>query len=139
MLPTPPTEQVARAVRYHTPQPSPVVIANGVQGLSATRELQTFFRAYAWVVDVRGADVHPWSIGEFGRKVQRLSAQVESNAAGEFQVTAPTVQLAAAATSPTPPRAGCCCSAEKGRACCLRSRSSPPPRCGAMSRTRDGA
>ena len=99
VLPTPPTEQVARAVRYHTPQPSPVVIANGVQGLSATRELQTFYRAYAWVVDVRGADVHPWSIGEFGRKVQRLSAQVESNAAGEFQVTAPTVQLAAATTA----------------------------------------
>ena len=99
VLPTPPTEQVARAVRYHTPPPSPVVIANGVQGLSATRELQTFYRAYAWVVDVRGADVHPWSIGEFGRKVQRLSAQVESNAAGEFQVTAPTVQLAAATTA----------------------------------------
>ena len=52
-----------------------------------------------WVVDVRGADVHPWSIGEFGRKVQRLSAQVESNAAGEFQVTAPTVQLAAATSA----------------------------------------
>src|SRR6476661_2901775 len=99
VLPTPPTEQVARAVRYHTPQPSPVVIANGVQGLSATRELQTFYRAYAWVVDIRGADVHPWSISEFGRKVQRLSAQVESNAAGEFQVTAPTVQLAAATTA----------------------------------------
>ncbi len=35
VLPTPPTEQVARAIRYHTPQPSPVVIANGVAGLSA--------------------------------------------------------------------------------------------------------
>ena len=70
------------------------------------------------MVDVRGADVHPWSIGAFGRKVQRLSAQVESNAAGEFQVTAPTVQLAAAATVvATSPRAGCSCSAAK--AACL--------------------
>jgi hypothetical protein len=99
VLPTPPTEQVARAVRYHTPPPSPVVIANGVQGLSATPELQTFYRAYAWVVDVRSADVHPWAVGEFGRKVQRLSAQVESNAPGEFQVTAPTLQLATASAA----------------------------------------
>jgi ABC-type antimicrobial peptide transport system permease subunit len=96
VLPTPPTEQVARAVRYHTPPPSPVVIANGVQGLSATRELQTFYRAYAWVVDIRGADVHPWTVGEFSHKVQQLTAQVESNAAGEFDVSAPTLQLAAA-------------------------------------------
>ncbi len=36
VLPTPPTEQVARAVRYHTPQPSPTVIANGVAALSKT-------------------------------------------------------------------------------------------------------
>jgi len=33
---------VAAAVRYHTPQPSPIVIANGVAGLSRTAELQTF-------------------------------------------------------------------------------------------------
>src|SRR5204863_9813111 len=28
------TEQVARAVRYHAPQPSPVLLADGVKGLS---------------------------------------------------------------------------------------------------------
>jgi hypothetical protein len=99
VLPTPPTEQVARAVRYHTPPPSPVVIANGVEGLSATRELQTFYRAYDWVVDIRTGDVHPWAVGAFGRKVQQLSAQVESNGAGEFQVTAPTEQLAIASAA----------------------------------------
>ncbi len=96
VLPTPPTEQVARAVRYHTPPPSPVVIANGVAGLSATRELQTFYRAYAWIVDIRGSDVHPWSVGDFGRDVQRLTAQIEASSGAEFQITAPTLQLAAA-------------------------------------------
>ncbi|MGZ4388878.1 MAG: hypothetical protein ACXVZL_05810, partial [Gaiellaceae bacterium] len=44
VLPAPPTEMVARAIRYHTPQPSPVVIANGVAALSHTPELQTFYR-----------------------------------------------------------------------------------------------
>ena len=99
VLPTPPTEQVARAVRYHTPPPSPVVIANGVEGLSATRELQTFYRAYAWVVDIRAGEVHPWAVGAFQRTVQQLSAQVESNGAGEFQVSAPTEQLASASAA----------------------------------------
>ena len=49
VLPAPPTEMVARAVRYHTPQPSPIVIANGVAGLSRTTELETFYRSYALV------------------------------------------------------------------------------------------
>src|SRR5581483_3046307 len=52
VLPTPPTEMVARAVRYHTPQPSPVVIANGVAALSKSPELATFYRAYGWFLPV---------------------------------------------------------------------------------------
>ena len=47
------TEQVARAVRYHTPQPAPVVLADGVEGLSRAPELATFFRSYAWFVPGR--------------------------------------------------------------------------------------
>ena len=62
VLPAPPTEMVAQAVRYHTPQPSPVVIANGVAGLSNNTELQTFYRSYAWFVPLRGGDVHPLSL-----------------------------------------------------------------------------
>lgn len=96
VVPAPATEQVARAVRYHTPPPSPVVIANGVGGLSATRELQTFYRAYAWSVPVGGNDVHPWSVGQFRRSVDRLTAEVEASSGGAFQVSAPTEQLAAA-------------------------------------------
>ena len=52
VLPAPPTEMVARAVRYHTPQPSPIVIANGVAGLSDNTELETFYRSYAWFVPI---------------------------------------------------------------------------------------
>ncbi len=62
VLPAPPTEMVARAVRYHTPQPSPVVIANGVAGLSRTPELETFYRAYGWFLPVGNGEVHPWTV-----------------------------------------------------------------------------
>jgi len=98
VLPTPPTEMVARAVRYHTPQPSPVVIANGVAGLSHTPELETFYRSYGWFLPIGRGDVHPWSIDEFSRKVQRLTAEVESSS-DEFQVTAPSDTLATATSS----------------------------------------
>ena len=98
VLPTPPTEMVARAVRYHTPQPSPVVIANGVAGLSQTPELETFYRSYAWFVPIGTGDVHPWEIDAFQSRVQRLSAQIEASS-DDFQVTAPTEALTSAAGS----------------------------------------
>ncbi len=98
VLPTPKNVNVARAIRYHTPQPSPVVIANGVDGLSRTKELETFFRSYGWFVPVAKADVHPWSIGAFSNRVARLSAVIESHS-DQFSVTAPTQQLADAASS----------------------------------------
>ncbi|HZQ82717.1 MAG TPA: FtsX-like permease family protein [Gaiellaceae bacterium] len=98
VLPAPPTEEVARAVRYHTPQPSPVVIANGVAGLSRTPELETFYRAYGWFLPVSNGEVHPWSVSSFERNVQRLTDTLESRS-DQFQVTAPSDTLATAAGS----------------------------------------
>jgi hypothetical protein len=100
VLPAPPTEMVAQAVRYHTPQPSPIVIANGVAGLSDNTELETFYRSYAWFVPIGHGDVHPWAIDAFRAKVQRLTAEIQASS-DEFQVTAPTDALAAAAASST--------------------------------------
>jgi hypothetical protein len=97
VLPAPRTEMVARAVRYHTPPPSPVVIANGVAGLSHNTELETFYRSYGWFVPLRAVEVHPWSVGAFGRRVQLLASEIEARS-DQFQVTAPSDTLAAAAT-----------------------------------------
>jgi hypothetical protein len=91
---------VAQAVRYHTPQPSPIVIADGVAGLSDNTELETFYRSYAWFVPIGPGDVHPWAIDAFRAKVQRLTAEIQASS-DEFQVTAPTDTLAAAAASST--------------------------------------
>ena len=98
VLPAPQTEMVARAVRYHTPAPSPVVIANGVQGLSHNTELETFYRSYGWFLPIGGGDVHPWSVGSFAGKVSRLTAQIDANS-DQFSVTAPTETLTTAAGS----------------------------------------
>ena len=94
VLPAPQTQQVARAVNYHTPPPSPIVIANGVAGLTRTQELATFGRVYAWTVSV--PKVHPWAIGAYERAVSRLTATIQAQS-DQFQVTAPTVDLASAA------------------------------------------
>ena len=100
VLPAPRTEMVAQAVRYHTPQPSPIVIANGIAGLSRTKELETFYRSYAWFVPVRSGDVHPWTVDAFSARVQQVTARLEASPEA-FQVTAPTDTLAAAASSST--------------------------------------
>ena len=74
---------VARAVRYHTPQPSPIVIANGVAGLSRTNELETFYRAYGWFVPTGNGEVHPWAIDDVPPpKVQQLTAQIDASSDG---------------------------------------------------------
>ena len=100
VLPAPPSSQIERSVRYHTPQPSPVVIANGVAGLSRTTELETFYRSYGWFVPIGSGDVHPWTIDAFATRVQQLTAAIESNS-DQFQVTAPTDALSSAAASST--------------------------------------
>jgi hypothetical protein len=100
VLPAPPSVMIAEAVRYHTPQPSPIVIANGIAGLSRTTELETFYRSYAWFVPIRAGDIHPWSVGAFAARVQRIAAQLEASP-DEFEVTAPTDTLTAATSSST--------------------------------------
>jgi len=92
------TEQVARAVRYHTPQPSPVMLADGVDGLSRTSELASFFRSYAWFVPVQPGDVHPWSVGAYARSIEQLRSELGARS-DAFQVTGPTDALTAAVAS----------------------------------------
>jgi len=100
VLPAPRTEMVAQAVRYHTPQPSPIVIANGIAGLSRNKELETFYRSYAWFVPIRSGDVHPWSIDSFSSRVQHVASRLEASP-DAFEVTAPTDTLSTAASSST--------------------------------------
>jgi hypothetical protein len=132
--PTPPTEQVARAIRYHTPQPSPLVIANGVAGLSATTELQTFYRSYAWFLPLGRGDLHPWDVNAFTDKVRRLTAEVESSS-DEFRSSRRPISSLLQQRRRAPPLAGCSSWVEKAAHCSSRSRSWRRPRSDATSPT----
>ncbi len=89
---------VSAAVQYHRPQPSPVVLAEGVDGVSRTPELASFFRSYAWFLPVRPGDVHPWSVGTYTKQVDDARAELTAKS-DSFEVTAPTDELAAAVAS----------------------------------------
>jgi hypothetical protein len=93
------TAAIAAAVDYHAPPRPPIVIAEGVRGLSQTPELATFFRSYAWIVPVLPGDVHPWAIDRFADSVDRTRSEITSHSEA-FDVSAPVEELrAAAATS----------------------------------------
>jgi hypothetical protein len=89
---------VSAAVQYHRPQPSPVVLAEGVDGLSRTPELSSFFRSYAWFLPVRPGDVHPWSVASYTKQVDDIRAELTARS-DSFEVTAPTDELAASVAS----------------------------------------
>ncbi|HEY3922239.1 MAG TPA: hypothetical protein VGL76_09010 [Gaiellaceae bacterium] len=92
------SEQVARAVRYHTPQPSPVLLADGVDGMSRTSELSTFGRSYAWFVPVKPGDVHPWSVDAYAHYIDEVRANLGARS-DAFEVTGPTDALTQAVAS----------------------------------------
>ena len=83
------------AVSYHRPTPAPVVLAEGVDGLSRTPELSTFFRSYGWFVPLRPGDVHPWSVGAYTHTVEEVRATLAAKSSS-FETTAPTDDLTAA-------------------------------------------
>ena len=86
-----------------------------------------------WFLPIEGGDVHPWAVGAFAARVQRLTAQIEAQLGrlpgdgADRRARRPRRRRRA------PRRGACCCSAAKAARCCSRSRSSPPPRCGATS------
>jgi hypothetical protein len=92
------TSVLSRAIEYHTPPNPPLVLAEGVRGLSRTDELATFYRSYAWFSPLGANDVHPWSVDSFRARIDRLRSEVgaQSLQQTQFDLTAPTDALAAA-------------------------------------------
>jgi FtsX-like permease family protein len=89
---------VREAVAYHVPPQPPMLVAEGVRGLSQTPELATFFRSYAWMVPIGPGDVHPWAIDGFADGVARVRSEVTTRS-DAFDVVAPTEELRAAASA----------------------------------------
>jgi hypothetical protein len=80
------------AIDYHRPPPAPLVLAEGVEGLAASPELQTVYRSYAWVVPLQPGSVRAWSIDGFAEDVARARTSFQ-NASLAADLTAPLADL----------------------------------------------
>src|SRR5262245_11633108 len=61
-----------RARRYHQPALPPLVLANGVRGLSSSPVIGEFYRTYGWVTPIEREDVHPWSIERLVERIDQM-------------------------------------------------------------------
>ena len=83
---------IREAVAYHRPPQPPMLLAEGVAALSRTKELETFYRSYAWLVPIGPGDVHPWAIDRFAADVARIRSEITARS-DSFEVVAPTEEL----------------------------------------------
>jgi hypothetical protein len=84
------------AARYHRPEPPPLVLAEGIDGLISSPELDTVYRSYAWVVPLEAGTVHAWEIGHFAGDAARARSALQTESSA-FDLTAPVEELRTAA------------------------------------------
>ncbi len=85
-----------RAARYHRPEPPPLVLAEGVDGLAASPQLDNVYRSYAWVAPLEPGTVRAWEIDELPGDVARARSALQTTSSS-FELTAPVEELRAAA------------------------------------------
>jgi hypothetical protein len=76
----------------------PVLVANGIFGVSGLPEGDLIARSYSWIVPLDRRTVHSWDVDGFLRRVDRAGAELETHST-IFGVTAPTDELRALASA----------------------------------------
>lgn len=84
------------AARYHRPAQPALVLAEGVDGLLDSPELETVYRSYSWVVPLEQGTVRAWEIDELATDAARARSSLLS-VSGAFDLSAPVEELRAAA------------------------------------------
>ena len=84
------------AAAYHRPEPAPFVLAEGVDGLTSSTELDAVYRSYAWVVPLEDGTVRAWEIDRLAGDAARARSELEATFSA-FELTAPVEELRAAA------------------------------------------
>jgi hypothetical protein len=87
-----------RARGYHRPAATPVVLAEGVDGLVSSPVLRNVYRTYAWTVALEPAAVHPWGVRSLAGGLERAQSALAA-ASSSFAVSAPVEELLAARES----------------------------------------
>ncbi len=80
------------AIDYHRPAPPPLVLAEGVEGLVGSPELENVYRSYAWVVPLGPGDVRAWNIDGFAEDVAQARTSFQ-NTSFAADLTAPLADL----------------------------------------------
>jgi hypothetical protein len=80
------------AAEYHRPEPAPLVLAEGVDGLAASPELETVYRSYAWVAPLEAGTVRAWEIDRFVADAARARSALQTTSSS-FDLTAPVEDL----------------------------------------------
>jgi hypothetical protein len=84
-----------QAFEYHRPPPAPFVLAEGVDALVASPQLDAVYRSYSWVVPLGPGSVRAWDIDEFAGDTARARSALQTTSSS-FDLTAPVEDLRAA-------------------------------------------
>ena len=88
---------VGTALRHHTAESPPFLLAEGVEELARVEPLASIFRSYGWVIPLAPGDVRPWEVDELSAAVTGARSDLEAST-DLFEVTAPAAELEAART-----------------------------------------
>jgi hypothetical protein len=83
------------AARYHRPEPPPLVLAEGIDGLLSSPELETVYRSYAWVAPLEAGTVRAWEVDRFAGDTARARSQLQTSSSS-FELTAPAEEMRSA-------------------------------------------
>jgi hypothetical protein len=79
---------------YFTPskRAPPFVLTDDVAGAAALPPFRLIFRSYAWILPLKPRDLHPWSLDDLGRRVDRARAELTAGTSF-FEVSDPLADL----------------------------------------------
>src|SRR5262249_516176 len=86
---------LSQALRSPTAATPPLLLAEGVDGLTRAAVFAPTYRSYAWTAPLGPHDVHPWTLDRFAERIQRTRSQVEAESLA-FDLSAPVDALTAA-------------------------------------------
>ncbi len=81
--------------RYHRPAPAPLVVAEGVDALSASPALARVYRTYAWIWPLASGSPRLWEVDALLGRLERARAELAQVSSG-FAIDAPEEELRAA-------------------------------------------
>jgi hypothetical protein len=84
------------AIAYHRPPPAPLVLAEGVEGLVRSPQLQSGYRSYSWVLPLESGTVRAWEIDELAGDAARARSRLQTLSIA-YDLTAPIEELQDAA------------------------------------------